>query len=147
MEVSKSHGRVRELETNLAKLNSDRVKTNQEFETREQERTDFMDAIKVAVAKLCLLSDYSASRLCLLSCCFSKGWVGVFSSCSVSTAAGASRHHARYTDGKRGNAGADVQCALPFTYKNVKHTDCVGTGYGGYGWCSLDTTYAGNWGR
>jgi hypothetical protein len=128
-EVNKGHGRIGTIEKEITKQDSNRLEALASFEKREAARNSFIDSIKVELAKLCLLSDYKGS-----------------SSCAVSKLGQSSASHVRFTDGKYGNKAADSQCVIPFTYKGKEHADCVGTGYGGEGWCSTDSTYAGNWG-
>lgn len=41
----------------------------------------------------------------------------------------------RLTNGE-GNVPAGTRCVLPFQYEGVEHVDCIGSRYGGFGWCS-----------
>lgn len=49
-------------------------------------------------------------------------------------------------NGLFGNAKKDTQCKFPFEYQGKTYDRCIGSAYGGSGWCSTTTRFVGKWG-
>jgi hypothetical protein len=49
-------------------------------------------------------------------------------------------------NGLYGNAREGTQCVFPFSYQGKTYDKCIGTAYGGGGWCSTDPVFKGSWG-
>jgi hypothetical protein len=55
---------------------------------------------------------------------------------SLSPTTAASTKDCRLVTNGEGGVPADTLCVIPFTYQGEEYDGCVGTGYGGHGFCS-----------